>query len=86
MRDKGKKIAVDFDGVIVRTHPTKGQFGSLIPGVMEAFREMRSRDYYIVIWTAREDISSCRRFLDDNQIPYNELVPKVSCDVYLDDQ
>lgn len=97
----GKKVAVDFDGVISVYEGWKGlgSFGPLVPGVVQELQEMRERGMTIIINTTRgQDINCVREYLRANGVPYDHInvnAPetaknvsdrKIHADVYIDDR
>lgn len=70
------EIAVDLDGTLsLPTYPKIG-IGKLLPGAKEGMDELRKTGYKIVIYTARPwgDKLAIKNWLEDHQIPFDEIV------------
>lgn len=76
-----KSIAFDFDGVIHSY--TSGWKGydvipdPVVPGIREVIRELRKRDYYIIVFSTRayhgEGVDAMWRYLEDNEIYVDQV-------------
>ena len=94
-----KTICIDIDGTIVHYEDWKGDyhFGSIVPGAIEAMKELKSQGWYIIIYTTRGNKSAVESFLNCNGIPFDSINEnphqpenakggKPIADVYLDDR
>lgn len=94
-----KTICVDIDGTLVHYKEWQGDdhFGKLVPGAVEAMRELREKGWFIIIYTTRSNKKAVKKFLDKNKIVYdcinenpfqpnNAIGGKPLADVYIDDR
>ena len=102
--DRPKILAIDLDNTIAEfEHGWKGPnvFGDPIPGMKEVLNEIqKDGKWKIIIHTCRPDDDNLRRYLRDNDIPYDSINDcpwidmdgiqhdrsKMYADVYLDDR
>lgn len=93
-----KTIAVDLDGTIAR-HYTKynnKEIPEPRPGVQKALSNLRSKGYRVIINTVRGNKKLIQKYLEDNNIPYDQInfnpdqpkdsSDKICADVYVDDK
>jgi len=95
-QDRDFTVAIDFDGVITdRGVSIEGEFGKITDGTRKALSKLKELGVKIIIFTAREDKDNVEKFLNENNIPYDEinenvdidnLSEKVVADVYVDDR
>ena len=95
-QDRDFTVAIDFDGVITdRGVSIEGEFGKITDGTRKALSKLKELGVKIIIFTAREDKNNVEKFLNENNIPYDEinenvdidnLSEKVVADVYVDDR
>ena len=93
-----KTVVVDFDGVLAEYHGWQGEdvFGRPMPYASDALKEFREWGWRIVIWTTRRETRALRRWLKDNDIPYDgintsahnppDTNSKPIAEVYIDDR
>lgn len=94
-----KTICVDIDGTLVHYEDWQGDnhFGPLVPGAVDAMRQLKEQGWYIIIYTTRGNKDAIKSFLirhgvcfdsineNPNQ-PDNALGGKPIADVYIDDR
>jgi len=97
---KQKRIAIDFDGVVIEHSKPLGDDLLPVPGAIEAIRELQADGWKIFLWTARSGIllDQAVQYLEDAGI---ELMcdpnvmkgqhhwsksPKAHCELYVDDR
>ena len=95
-----KSIAVDFDGVIsaYKGWQGKGVFEPPVDGCAKFLRELKGREWVIIVFTTRKETSMVRDYLAKHEIPFDFInynpenitqglsSKKVLADVYLDDR
>jgi len=82
-------IAIDFDGTIEHYKPgmaSNNQFGLPIEYAKNALEELRALGYRIIIWTSRPITSDLYDWFENYGIPYDEIVKKPDCDLFIDDR
>lgn len=91
-------VAVDFDGTLATYHGWRGSsnFGDPIQETVETVRLLKKMGWKIIIFTTREETEGLRQWLDENQVPYDEInknsenPPNTSvkplADVFIDDR
>ena len=75
-----KVLAVDFDGTIVNWSGSITPLGSPTDGVVDALKAFKLLGFKILIYSCRNNITfsgesyiAMKQYLDDNQIPYDEI-------------
>jgi hypothetical protein len=94
-----KTICVDIDGTLVHYEEWQGDnhFGEILPGAVDAMRQLREDGWFIIIYTTRGNREAVKIFLEANQIvfdavnenpfqPNNARGGKPIADVYIDDR
>ncbi len=73
--DTPDTVCFDFDGVIATYDGWKGFdiLGDPVPEVINAMKQLKKEGYSIVIWTGRQDTPILRKWLTNNEVPYDEL-------------
>ncbi len=68
-------VCFDFDGVLATYNGWKGFdiLGEPIPETIEAVRQLYKEGYYIIIFTTRLDTPILRKWLKDNNVPYDDI-------------
>lgn len=93
-------LAVDVDGTLCDTPPHDGPpppMKDLHPreGAIEAMQHFHDNGWYLVIWTCRDDIEEIKEWLDEHEVPFDEIneynnqptqSPKVMARFYIDDR
>lgn len=85
-----RTIAVDFDGVI---HIRRGKYnpdycgGEVCEGAKESIEKLISKGYEIIIFTARDNLTSVNEFLSQRGFPKMEVTNrKPPAIAYIDDR
>jgi hydroxymethylpyrimidine pyrophosphatase-like HAD family hydrolase len=95
-----KTICIDFDGTIAEYDPEKyedDKFGEPINGVQNALTTLRKNGYKIIIFTTRKNSEKFKKYLEENEIPYDYInenpdqpeysnAGKPIADLYVDDR
>ncbi len=91
-------IAIDLDGTIAEYDKWKGEskFGAVKPGAVDTIKELKEKGHKIIIWTTRGDKELIEKYLDENDIPCDEINEnseqpegssnKIIADFYIDDK
>ena len=68
-------IAFDFDGVLAQYDGWKGfdVLGEPIIETIKGIQKLHEEGYYIIIYTCRQDTPTLRKWLKDNNVPYDDL-------------
>lgn len=83
------KIAIDFDGVLAHYTPgmaSRDEIGLMIDGACCALRKLKQDGFSIIIWTSRQITDNLRKWLSDYNIPYDEIISKPDCSIFIDDR
>lgn len=96
---KPKTICVDFDGVIHSYESGwrgEGVYNEPVPSAAVALQFLREREWYIIIYTCRDEPHQIAAYLNHHCIPFDSInennhspgnnSPKPHADVYLDDR
>lgn len=96
---KAPVVAVDLDGTLAEYDEWKGEdhFGALRRGAKKALENFRNSGYTIIINTCRGDVAKIRKWLEDNDLPFDHInenpdqpdgvnPAKIFADVYIDDK
>lgn len=85
-------VAFDFDDTVYDFHKK----GRIYSDVIKLLQELKSINCYLICWTGQDDINFVKSYLNDNNIPFdniNENPPfrkstsrKVYANAYLDDR
>lgn len=94
-----RRIAVDFDGPIHSFHDgwRDGEiYGYPVPGCKEALKRLKNNGFEIAVHTARivdfngdlneGRLNALKIWLDENEIPYDFIEPKIPAILYIDDR
>jgi hypothetical protein len=94
-----KTVCVDIDGTLVRYEKWQGDhhFGEILPGAVDAMRQLRKDGWFIIIYTTRGNREAIKAFLESQKIvfdainenpfqPDNARGGKPIADVYIDDR
>ena len=68
-------IAFDFDGVLAKYNGWRGfnKLGKPIKQIIKLVQRLYKENYYIIIWTGRQDTPTLRQWLKTNEVPYHTL-------------
>lgn len=94
-----RTVCIDIDGTISRyiEWVDAKTFGEVLPHCAETIHHLKADGWYIIIYTTRADKDEIKKFLDENNVPFdaineNPLQPnnaiggKPMADVYVDDR
>lgn len=97
------RICIDIDGTICETRKPNQTYSSVLPlrDAIETIKKLKNEGHYIILYTARH-MKTCSHnvgqviarqgrtlltWLDDNQVPYDEIMfGKPLADIYIDDK
>lgn len=93
-------LAIDFDSTIALSDWP--EIAGVVPGAIDALRELHDRGHHILIWSARNNhiknspadrargLQAMKEFLKQNDIPYDDIdygkKGKPIADCYIDDK
>lgn len=79
-----KKICFDFDGVLAEYDGWKGfdVLGKPKQKVVEIVRQLKKEGHYIIIYTSRADTPTLRKWLEDNDVPYDNINREIDNPAY----
>lgn len=87
---RNNRIAIDFDGVLAQYMPGMASndiCGMPIEHAKEAVQALKDVfGYRIIIWTSRPITDNLKRWFKVNNVPYDEILPKPDCDLFIDDR
>ena len=80
MKDFGKIICVDLDGVVFEFDGWKGvdKFGNVIDGAVETLKKLKSDGWYIVLFTTRLVTTNLLIYLVDKAIVFDDINGRTS--------
>lgn len=85
-----KSIAIDFDGVVAHYVPgmaSRDEQGLPIDDARVAMRRLKHDfRFNIIIWTSRPITRNLKRWLENYNIPYDKIIQKPDCHMFIDDR
>ncbi len=84
-----KSIAIDFDGVLahyVIGMASRDEQGLPINDARVALEQLKLDGYNIIIWTSRPITRNLKKWFSKFNIPYDYLIQKPDCHIFIDDR
>lgn len=84
-----KSIAIDFDGVLANYIPgmaSRDEQGLPIKDARTALIQIKQDGYDIIIWTSRPITKNLKQWFKDYDIPYDYIITKPDCHLFVDDR
>lgn len=85
-----KSIAIDFDGALAHYIPgmaSRDEQGLPIRHAREALKQLKhDYRYNIIIWTSRPITRNLERWFRKYGIPYDKIIQKPDCHMFIDDR
>ncbi|KKN59089.1 hypothetical protein LCGC14_0545690 [marine sediment metagenome] len=88
--NNGKSIAIDFDGVLAHYKPgmaSRDEHGLPLTHARVALEQLKHvHGYSIIIWTSRPITRNLKRWLSKFSIPFDKIIQKPDCHMFIDDR